>query len=339
MSRVVRVGARHRFVVVAASGVVALACALAASVVVGTDALSGADALTALLHPGDASHVAVTIVWQLRLPRALGGVVCGAALAVSGLLLQAVLDNRLAAPSVMGINAGAGLAVLVCGLALPFVPLARQMSALAGALVATLVVVLVSRRAGVSRTTLVLAGVAVSSLFSAGSDALVTARPDLVADRVAFQLGGLAGVSWQQLQVAAAITLVGIVVAHALGAGVDLLALGDQTACGLGLDVRLYRACAVVTAAALASAAVSVAGLLGFVGLIVPNLVRMVVGGGFREEAVACTIWGACLLVGCDLVGRLVLYPYELPVGLMLSLLGAPFFLVVLMRGRRGMQR
>ncbi len=332
-------GVRQRPAAASALGALVLACALVASAVVGTDALGTGDALGALLRPDVASRVAVTIVWQLRLPRALGGVVCGAALAVSGLLLQAVLDNRLAAPSVMGINAGAGLAVLVCGLALPFVPLARQLSALAGALVATLAVMLVARRAGVSRTTLVLAGVAVASLFSAGSDALVTARPDLVADRVAFQLGGLAGVSWQQLQVAAAITLVGIVAAYALGPGVDLLALGDQAAFGLGLDARLHRAYAVVIAAALASAAVSVAGLVGFVGLIVPNLVRMVARGGFREEAVACAIWGACLLVGCDLVGRLVLYPYELPVGLVLSLLGAPFFLAMLMRGRGGMRR
>ena len=131
----------------------------------------------------------------------------------------------------------------------------------------------------------------------------------------------------------------GLTVTFALGGGIDLLALGDETAHGLGLDVRRTRIASVVTASALASAAVSVCGLLGFVGLIVPNLVRMVLRGGFRREALVSLVWGASLLVTCDLAGRLALFPYELPVGLMLSLLGTPFFIALLMRGRAAIRR
>ena len=330
---------RRRATIALVAGVAVLLLMSLGFVLAGTTALSAPDALSALLWPQTMSRAAVSIVWQLRLPRLVAALVCGSALAVSGLLLQAALGNRLASPSIMGVNAGAGLAVLISGLAFPLSVPARQAMALAGALLATLLVTLVSRRAGVSRTSLVLAGVAISSLLSAVSDVIVTIRPDLVADRLAFRLGGLAAVSWPQLCPALLVVVAGLTVTFALGGGIDLLALGDETAHGLGLDVRRTRIASVVTASALASAAVSVCGLLGFVGLIVPNLVRMVLRGGFRGEALVSLVWGASLLVTCDLAGRLALFPYELPVGLMLSLLGTPFFIALLMRGRAAIRR
>ena len=328
---------RRRATIALVAGVAVLLLMSLGFVLAGTTALSAPDALSALLRPQTMPRAAVSIVWQLRLPRLVAALVCGSALAVSGLLLQAALGNRLASPSVMGVNAGAGLAVLISGLAFPLSVPARQAMALAGALLATLLVTLVSRR--VSRTSLVLAGVAISSLLSAVSDVIVTIRPDLVADRLAFRLGGLAAVSWPQLCLALLVVVAGLTVTFALGGGIDLLALGDETAHGLGLDVRRTRIASVVTASALASAAVSVCGLLGFVGLIVPNLVRMVLRGGFRREALVSLVWGASLLVTCDLAGRLALFPYELPVGLMLSLLGTPFFIALLMRGRAAIRR
>lgn len=310
-----------------------VACALA-SVLAGTDALSSADAWEALLGSA-AAGPARLIVWGVRVPRVLAALACGASLAVSGALLQAALDNDLASPGIMGINSGAGLFALAAALAFPLSAPARQVMVLMGALVATVVVYLVARRAGAARTTLVLSGVAVSSLMTAGSNAIVTIWPKTVVDKVAFSMGGLSGVTLGQLLVALGPMLVGIVGALALAGGLDLLALGDEAAQGLGLDVRRHRVAAIVCAALLASSSVSVCGLLGFVGLLVPNLVRMLAGPSVRRSLLMCVVWGATLLVACDLLARVLFFPYELPAGLLLSCMGAPFFIVLLVRRRR----
>ena len=208
--------------------------------------------------------------------------------------------------------------------------------AFVGALLATFLVYLVSRRAGTSRGTVVLAGVAVSSLMSAAIDAIVVVWPESVTDRVSFTLGGLSGVTYQSLALCAPALLVALAAGAYLGRGIDLLALGDEAAHGLGLDVRACRLGAIVCASLLAAAAVSVCGLLSFVGLIVPNLVRMWARPTTRQGLALCAVWGATLLVACDLVARTIAFPYELPVGLVLALLGAPFFIALLMRrGRR----
>ena len=329
-------GTHRRGIAAVALGAAFLAAALLASLVLGTAALSMHEACEVLLGGGGTSSR--LIVLSVRLPRAIAAAACGAALAASGALLQASLDNDLASPGVMGINAGAGLFALVTSLILPFSGVAGQVMALVGALVSTAVVYLVSRKAGGSRTTLVLAGVAVSSLFTAGSNAIVTIWPQTVTDKVAFSLGGLNGATFPQLQVALPMMLTAAACALVLAPGLDLLSLGDEVAQGLGLDVRRYRGLAVLCAAMLAAAAVSVCGLLGFVGLIVPNLVRMLSRGSLRITLVSSMLGGAVLLVTCDLLARMLFFPYELPAGLLLSCLGAPFFILLLVRRRGGRQ-
>ena len=249
-----------------ALGATALALAFAASLTVGTAAVSTADVLAVLTGTRGMSDAARLVVWQVRLPRALASVACGAALAVAGLLLQAALDNDLASPGVMGINAGAGFFTLLAALYVPYVALARQAAAFLGAFAAAALVQAISRKAGGSRTTLVLVGVAVSSLASAGTNVVITLHPEVVADKVAFNLGGLAGVSWGQLAVAAPVVAIGILAAALLAPGIDLLALGDETAHGLGLDVKRWRALAIVAASALAAAALR-PGCCGGLGL------------------------------------------------------------------------
>ena len=211
--------------------------------------------------------------------------------------------------------------------------------AFAGAMAATGIVWLVSRATGTSRSTLVLVGVAVSSMFSAGIDAIVTVRPDLVADRVAFTLGGLQGVTVSEVLVALPALVVALVAVAALSGGLELLPLGDETAAGLGLDVGRHRVLAVCASAALAAVAVSLCGVIGFVGLVVPNAVRRVAGTGVRRGLVLCLVWGPCLLLAADLLARVLFFPYELPVGLVLSFVGAPFFVWLLARRRRGWRR
>ncbi|RRF88858.1 MAG: iron ABC transporter permease [Coriobacteriaceae bacterium] len=320
-----------------AVGIVVLLAVSFASLVAGTSELSVPALLRALAAgPAAGSSTAATILWGVRMPRLLAALLCGCALSCSGLLLQAALDNSLAAPSVMGVNSGAGLLCLVAGLVAPYSAAARQLGSFAGAMLAALLVFAVSRRAGTGKTTLVLAGVAVSSLMSAGIDAIVTVRPDVVTDRVSFTLGSVAGVSYSQLAAAVVPVAACLVPAFLIGVGVDSLALGDEVAHGLGVNVRAYRLGALAIAALLAASAVSVCGLVSFLGLIVPNVVRLRLRCGLRGRLAACAVWGAAFLALCDLVARTVLYPYELPVGLVLSLLGAPFFIMLLVRRHHG---
>lgn len=317
----------------AAGGLVLVIC-FVMSVFAGNSAVSSGELLDALTGKGTNPSAAL-ILFQVRIPRALAAVFCGAGLAAAGLLLQSGLGNALAAPGVMGVNAGAGLFVLLAGLIFPMSAAAREGMAFAGALISTMIVYLISKKAGLSRSTLILSGVAVSSLMTAGINAIITIRPEAVADKVAFNLGGLQNVSVSQLIFSVPVILMGLAGGLLLSGGIDLFALGDETAHGLGLNVRRCRFLTIVCAAVLAAAAVSVCGLLGFVGLIIPNLIRMISPGSCRYQIAMCTLWGSAFLLLCDTLSRLLFFPYELPAGLLLSFLGAPFFIYMLTRRKR----
>lgn len=278
---------------------------------------------------------AQTILLQLRLPRACAAVLCGAALSVSGLLLQLSLNNTLASPGIIGVNAGAGLFVLFLSLFFPYAALVRSTSAFLGALCAVFIVYLISGRAGITRTTLVLSGVAVSSLMTAGIDILITLHPEIVVDKIAFSLGGFQNLSLASLRIASPVILLSLVGAFLLSGGIDLFQLGDETAFGLGLNVRLCRAAAIAVSGILAGAAVSVCGLMGFVGLLIPNFIRMVSRNKTKRSVILCALLGADFLLFCDLLSRILFFPYELPVGLFLSCLGSPFFIWMLISKKK----
>lgn len=275
------------------------------------------------------------ILLKVRLPRMLGGLVCGSALAVSGLLLQYAMSNELCAPGIMGINSGAGLFVLLSALLFPGRTGAKGLFAFAGALASALFVYLIGLKAGASKTKIVLSGVAVSSLMTAGINVIVTLFPETVTDKVAFSLGGLQYVPVGQLFFSGIITAVCCVAALCQSGGLNLFPLGDETAAALGLPVKAYRFACVALASLLAAAAVSLCGLLGFVGLIIPNIFRM---AGVQEAAKRirlCILWGSAFLIFCDLLAGRLFYPYEVPAGAVLSCLGAPFFIYILMRRPR----
>lgn len=277
----------------------------------------------------DPAEVSARVVLYSRLPRTCGSLLAGAALAVSGVIIQTVLGNPLAAPHIIGVNAGAGFAVTVsCAIA----PMAavRPLAAFAGAMAGVLLVLVFAETTGASRITLVLAGVALSSMFSAGVDAVVTLYPDALIGYSDFRIGGMANLYMGKLLPAGAVILVSILLSLLLASEMDLLALGTDTAQSLGLRVRPVRVILLALAAALAGAAVSFAGLLGFVGLIVPHMVRRMLGGGSLRLVAGCALCGAALLTFCDLVSRLAFAPFELPVGIVLSLAGGPFFLWLL---------
>lgn len=276
------------------------------------------------------------IFMYIRLPRTCGALLAGMALATSGSVIQSVLANPLAAPNIIGVNAGAGLGVTLCSALLPASLALVPAAAFAGALAAVMLVLLIVEKTGASRITLVLAGVAISSIFSAGTDAVITFFPDALAGYTDFRIGGLAGLVTAKLVLPAVVITAGLLIMMLLSHELDVMMLGNETALSLGLPVRRLRVIMLSVAAALAGAAVSFAGLLGFVGLLAPQIMRRIVGDESRFLIPASALGGAALVLYSDLLSRTLFAPYELPVGILLSCLGGPFFLWLLFRQRGG---
>ena len=262
------------------------------------------------------------------------GLLAGSALAAAGVLLQAVLNNAMASPNVIGVNAGAGLAALCAAALWPAHPNAVQPAAFAGALAAALLVYGLALGAGVSRTTLVLAGLAVSGMLTAGMNTIKLLYPDAIAGASDFLVGGLSGVTLSGLKGAVPYLITGTLLALLLAADLNVLCLGEQSAASLGLHIGAVRFLGILAAALLAGAAVSFAGLLSFVGLLAPHIARRLVGNNHRILLPAAMLLGAAFVVLCDVLARCLFAPFELPVGILLSLIGGPFFLGLLLHGR-----
>ena len=280
-----------------------------------------------------ASHT--QILWVVRLPRIAACLLAGMGLAVSGVLLQTATDNPLAGPNVIGVNAGAGFA-MVLGLCLaPMAYGLLPVLAFTGAFGCTMLIVLVANRAGGSRVTIVLAGVAVSTLLSAGISLLRLLYPDLAIAYSYFSIGGVSGVTFSALA-APAVILAAVMAASMLLAGrLNLLCLGDSLARSLGVRVRPVRTLALMLASASAAAAVSFAGLLGFVGLMVPHIARRLTGSAdVRKLLPVSAVLGAVLVTLSDLLGRVLFAPSEIPAGMITAFIGAPFFFGLLLQRR-----
>ena len=284
----------------------------------------------------DAPEAAKKIMLYVRLPRTCAALLAGAALAVAGAVIQTVLHNPLASSGVLGVNSGAGLAVAVVCAIVPAAQKYTPVIAFFGALAAVLMVVTLAQCTGASRMTVVLAGVAMSSIFSAGIDAVVTFVPEALGGVSDYRIGGFSGVNMARIAPAAVMIGVSLMAVLTLSRQMDVLALGSETAQSLGLSVAPVRFVLLVLAAALSGAAVSFAGLLGFVGLIVPHAMRRFVGEESGPLAAASALGGACFVTICDLLARVLFAPFELPVGVVLAVTGGPFFLWLLFRKRGG---
>ena len=288
------------------------------------------------LCAADAADPVWRILCFVRLPRTAAAVLAGAALGVAGALIQSVLNNSMASPNVIGVNAGAGLGALLAASLVPGAAALLPGAAFAGALAAALFIWMLAAVAGLSRTTLILAGVTVSSILTACMNTLKLLFPDAAVGSTAFLLGTLSGVTTAQLQRALPWLAAGFVLAALLAADLNVLQLGEDMAAGLGLPVARVRFAALLTAALLAGAAVSFAGLLGFVGLLAPHIARRLVGGDNRRLLPVTALASADLMLLCDVAARVLFAPFELPVGVLLSLVGGPFFLFLLLKGRKG---
>lgn len=276
------------------------------------------------------------IFWFSRLPRTAACLLAGGALAVSGAVIQSVLHNKLASPSIIGVNAGAGLAVTLCCALGALSGWAIAGAAFLGAMGAMLLVVFIGRKTGASRTTVILAGVAVNAILNALSEAVTTVIPEVAMMSVDFRIGGFASVSHTRILPAAVLILAAMTALLLMGNELDVLALGDDTAKSLGLPVKRMRTLFLVLAALLAGAAVSFAGLLGFIGLIVPHGIRKFTGSDNRALLPLCALLGGSFVALCDVVSRVLFAPYELPVGILMSVIGGPVFLILLFKRKGG---
>lgn len=287
------------------------------------------------LCAADAADPVWRILCFVRLPRTAAAVLAGAALGVAGALIQSVLNNAMASPNVIGVNAGAGLGALLAASLVPGAAALLPGAAFAGALAAALFIWMLAAVAGLSRTTLILAGVTVSSILTACMNTLKLLFPDAAVGSTAFLLGTLSGVTTAQVHRALPWLAAGFVLAALLAADLNVLQLGEDMAAGLGLPVARVRFAALLTAALLAGAAVSFAGLVGFVGLLAPHIARRLVGGDNRRLLPVTALASADLMLLCDVAARVLFAPFELPVGVLLSLVGGPFFLFLLLRRKR----
>jgi len=309
----------------------ALLLVFSLSLTQGSVQLSSADFLSALFHQGDPRYQ--TIVWDLRLPRVLAALIVGSALGLSGALLQGMLRNGLASPFLLGISAGSGLAaVAILGLGIwqIWLPLGAW---LGGVLTIILVYVLARTGTGISVERLVLGGVALSSLFGAVQSMLLLMSPDGQAQAaLSWIVGSLNGRSWQEVTVAAPSIVISLLAGCLLARQLNVLSLGDDLAVGLGTSLMRSRILIGLVATLLTAGAVSIAGLVGFVGLIVPHGVRLLVGTDYRLVLPFSALGGALVLSVADLLARLG--PTEVPVGIVTAVMGAPVFLWLLNRRR-----
>ena len=322
-------GNKHRIIMAGAA--VFLVAAALLNICLGAAGISLARLWQALISGPDQT-AASRILWYVRLPRTAACLLAGSGLAVSGAVIQKVLANNLASPGIIGINAGAGLAVAACCAFGTYAAWAVAGSAFLGAMAATFLVVIVARKSNASRTTVVLGGVAVTACLNAVTETIITMVPDAALANVDFRVGGFSAVNQTRLLPAAVLILAGIAVLCTLTNELDVLSLGDDTAHSLGLRVVPMRNGMLTLAALLAGASVSFAGILGFVGLIVPHMARRLIGNDSGRLIPFSALLGGGFVAACDLASRLIFAPYELPTGILMSFLGGPFFIWLLLK-------
>lgn len=315
-----------------------------AGLALGSVTLSPGDVWAALTpgsrEPGQPdTHAAIVV--DVRLPRVLLGGLVGAGLAVVGAALQALVRNPLADPFLLGISSGASLgavAVLASGVTFLGATVTPMAAAFAGSLVALVTVYLMARSGGrLATTRLILAGVAVAYMLGAGTNLLlVTAdNPQLVNAILYWTMGGLGGARWSTLPIPAAVVLTGVAVVVWRARSLNLLLAGEEAAGTLGLDVHRFRSGVFVLVSLMTGVMVAVSGAIGFVGLMLPHAVRMLVGADHRHVLPACALLGAAFLIAADIAARSVAAPQEIQIGVLTALCGGPFFVWLLRRQAR----
>lgn len=276
------------------------------------------------------------IILYSRIPRTFACLLAGSALSVSGCLFQTVLGNRLASPGIIGVNAGAGLAVCLCSVFGIMSGWSIAFFSFFGALCATVFVMLIAYKTGASRTTIVLSGVALNAVLNGLRDALAALFPTAAIISSEFRVGGFSSVIPGRLLPASVIILITLLLIFYSANELDVLSLGEDTAKGLGMNVDLTRNLFLISGSLLAGTAVAFSGIISFVGLLIPHISRRFIGTESRYLLPFCAFSGSAFITACDILSRVLFVPYELPVGIIMSVLGGPFFLYLLIKNRGG---
>lgn len=287
------------------------------------------------LFNSDLQSTDYKIIVYVRLPRAAAAIFAGAALAVSGVIIQAVLNNVMASPNIIGVNAGAGLFTVISISLAPAAIYLVPIAAFTGALFTGLLICFIARKTGAGRITITLVGITVSSIFTAGISMVKTLFPESIYNMSAFSVGGLSGVDYSVLKLACAGIILSLILAAIFSGYIDVLSLGEETARVLGMNVKLIRFVLLIIASILAGCAVSFAGLLGFVGLVVPHIVRYFTGNRHSVLIPVSALCGSEFVLLCDTLCRVLFRPYEIPVGIPLSFAGGLFFIGIILSKRK----
>jgi iron complex transport system permease protein len=296
-------------------------------------------ALEALLFGGEVPEMSTAslVVWTIRLPRVFVAVLVGMNLAVSGAIFQAVTRNELASPFILGVSSGAGLLILLTLVVFSGLSTFLPLIAAVGGAIAFLVVYAIAWQGGTSPVRLVLAGVIVGTVLGSLQTALFFFAEDIgvVQSAIAWTTGSLTGTDWEQVRMALPWTVLAMVLALVSSRQLNVLLLGESTAKSLGMSVEKVRFALSGVAVLAAAASIAVAGIVGFVGLIVPHVVRNVVGSDYRKLVVGCVFAGPALMVVADVGARLALSPTQIPVGIVTGLVGGPYFLYLMRKQER----
>lgn len=276
------------------------------------------------------------VIWELRFPRVLVGMLVGACLAIAGAILQAIMRNPLADPGIIGVSSGAGIAAITIMIIFPAYITLLPLAAFLGALITALLIYLLAWKGGATPVKIVLVGVAVNAIVGAGTNALMLLYSDRVQAALPWLSGGIAGVGWSHFQLIVYYAIGAIILSMFSVKYIRMLRLGDDVAKLLGQRVEVIRFFLIVLSALLAGIAVSVSGLIGFVGLVIPHILRLIIGSDDRFLVPASAIGGAFIVVFADMIARTVFDPIELPVGILLAFIGGPFFLYLIQRNRKG---
>lgn len=280
----------------------------------------------------DKDSINYQIIVNVRLPRIIMGILAGAALSVSGAILQSVMNNPLASPNIIGVSSGAGFVAMLIMILFPKHYNLIPIGAFLGALFATLIIYSLALKKGPSTTRIILAGVAVNTIFGAGNDILISLFPNRVPATLGFMVGGLSGISWKDVSMVSVYIILALTLAIFLSGKLNILVLGDEIASSLGENVGVIRLIFISLSSLLAGSAVAVVGLLGFVGLIVPHIIRLLIGSDNKYLIPSSMLAGSFIVLFSDLIARLIFAPSEIPVGVIMSIIGGPFFLYLVFR-------
>ncbi|MBR2896023.1 MAG: iron ABC transporter permease [Oscillospiraceae bacterium] len=270
------------------------------------------------------------IVWNVRLPRILCGGIVGICLSLAGCILQGVMRNHMASPSTIGVTSGASFVGYMMLVVFPQYYHLLPVGAILGSFATTMVIYMLAYDRGVSPVKMILSGMAVSAVFGAFNDMIKIFFAERLADATGFMVGSLNGVSWESFQLVLPYTVVGVFVCFFLPAKMNILMLGDEMANTLGLRTEHFRLFLIAVSSLLAGTSIAAAGMISFVGLIVPHISRLMIGSDYKYLFPTSIFLGYSFVVICDTVGRVILPVGNLSVSVVLSFIGAPFFLYLL---------